>query len=245
MKRFIALLAFAAAAFASAGAHAQRYAVLSLIGDRMQLAYAKGVEGQPVDRIERRWIPLDDSRIDRFTLGAANEVLKKIAPNEEPVLLQAFDRTYFDTSAGTQVVIDWIRQLAKDQKGPKVTHAILITKTTYDGIPALQKPYVGSGTLEGVGFFVGREAPPKGLDPNSGGPGFLSPFAYFEVTLVELDSGKVLRRERGTASNMLSAVGTDTGNPWDTLPADKKVQALADLVRKELETVLPKVIKPS
>jgi hypothetical protein len=240
--RYLFAVVATALSFAALDAHAQRYAVLSLIGDRMQLAYAKGVEGQPVDRIERRYIPLDDSRIDQYTLKAANDVLKKIAPGAEPVLLQAFDRTYFDTSAGTATVIEWIRQLAKQQKGPAVTHAILITKLQYDGIPALQKPYIGSSALEGVGFFVGREAPPKGLDPNSGGPGFLSPFAYFEVTLVELASGRVLRQERGTASTMLSAAGTDSGNPWDTLPADRKVQALMDLVRRELEIVLPKVI---
>ena len=145
-------------------------------------------------------------------------------------------------TSGTSVIIDWTRQLVKDAK-PKVTHALLITKIQYEGVPALQKPFVGGGTLEGVGFFVGREAPPKGMDPNSGGPGFLSPFAYFQVTLVDLASGKVVREEKGTASNMLSATGTDSGNPWDTLSAGQKLQAIIDLVKRELEIVLPKVLK--
>jgi hypothetical protein len=243
MRRFIAIVFMALAGFGAALAHAQqRYAVISLIGDRMEIAYAKGVEGQPVDRIERRYIPLDDSSIDRHTLLAANEVLKKLVPGTDPVLLQAFDRSYFDVTAGTGAVIEWMRQLAKDAK-PKVTHAILITKIQYEGVPAIQKAFVGGGTLEGVGFFVGREAPLKGMDPNSGGPGFLSPFAYFQVTLVDLATGKVVREEKGTASTSLSATGTDTGNPWDTLSADRKVQAIIDLVKKELEIVLPKVLK--
>jgi hypothetical protein len=243
MRRFIAIVFVALAGFGAALAQAQqRFAVISLIGDRMELAYAKGVDGQPVDRIERRYIPLDDSRIDRYTLLAANDVLKKLAPGPDPVLLQAFDRSYFDVSSGTGAIIDWTRQLVKDAK-PKVTHALLITKIQYEGVPALQKPFVGGGTLEGVGFFVGREAPPKGMDPNSGGPGFLSPFAYFQVTLVDLASGKVVREEKGTASNMLSATGTDSGNPWDTLSAGQKLQAIIDLVKRELEIVLPKVLK--
>ena len=245
MRRFIAIVFVALAGFGAALAQAQqRFAVISLIGDRMELAYAKGVDGQPVDRIERRYIPLDDSRIDRYTLLAANDVLKKLAPGPDPVLLQAFDRSYFDVTSGTSVIIDWTRQLVKDAK-PKVTHALLITKIQYEGVPALQKPFVGGGTLEGVGFFVGREAPPKGMDPNSGGPGFLSPFAYFQVTLVDLASGKVVREEKGTASNMLSATGTDSGNPWDTLSAGQKLQAIIDLVKRELEIVLPKVLKPA
>ena len=68
MRSLFAVLAVVLS-FTALDAHAQRYAVISLIGDRMQLAYARGVDGQPVDRIERRYIPLDDSSIDRATLG--------------------------------------------------------------------------------------------------------------------------------------------------------------------------------
>ena len=242
MRRFLLALAtfLSLAAFDAA---AQRYAVISLIGDRMQLAYAKGVEGQPVDRIERRWVTLDDTTIDRAALLAVNEGLREMVPGSEPVLLQAFERPLFDISAGTAAVVDHIRQLVRNEKGPRVTRAVIISKTTYDGIPALQKPHIGSGTLEGVGFFVGRTPPPAGLDPNSAGPGFLSPFAYFEVALVDLVSGRVLNRERGTASNAISAQGTDTGNPWDTLSGQQKVQAIVNLVQTELKIVLPKVLK--
>ena len=241
MRRFIAIVLVALAGFGAALAHAQRYAVISLIGDRMELAYAKGVEGQPVDRIERRFIPLEDSRIDRYTLLAANDLIKKLAPGADPVLLQAFDRGYFDIDAGTAAIVDWMRTLVKDSR-PKVTHAILIKKMQYEGVPAVQKPFVGGGTLEGVGFFVGREAPPAGVDPNAGGPGFLSPFAYFEVSLVDLESGRVLRIEKGTASTTLSATGTDTGNPWDALSGQQKLEKIMELVKKELELVMPKVL---
>ena len=136
-------------------AHAQRYAVISLIGDRMQIAYARGVEGQPVDRIDRRYLPLDDTALDRAALLAANDKLRELVPSSEPVLLQAFDRTLFDTGGGTASIIEWVRQTVKDQKGAKVTRALLITKATYDGIPALQKPFVGSGTL-GTRCLSGR-----------------------------------------------------------------------------------------
>lgn len=230
---------------AALDASAQRYAVISLIGDRMQIAYAKGVEGQPVDRIERRWVPLEDTTIDRAALLAVNDKLRELVPGSEPVLLQAFERPLFDISVGTAPIVDHIRQQVRNEKGARVTRAVIVSKTQYDGIPALQKPYIGSGALEGVGFFVGRTAPPPGLDPNSAGPGFLSPFAYFEVTTVDLVTGKVLHRERGTASNAISAQGTDTGNPWDTLSGHQKVQSLVNLVQTELGSVLPKVLRPS
>ena len=239
-QRVASLVVLACALVGAVAAHAQdRYAVISLIGDKMQLAYARGVEGQPVDRIERRYIPLDDSSIDRAALLAANEQIQKLKPGSEPVLLQAFDRSYFDTSGGTGAVVEWIRQLVKDKK---VTRAIIITKLTYEGIPDLQKAFVGSRWLEGVGFFVGRTPPPTGSDPMSAGPGFLSPFAYFQVTLVDLRSGQVLREERGLASTAISATSTDSGNPWDTLSGTQKVQTLTSLVSRELALVMPKVM---
>jgi hypothetical protein len=239
MKRLLALLAIGAAACSTLAAHAQTYAVISLIGDKMQLAYARGVEGQPVDRIERRYIPLDDTSIDRAALLAANEQIRKLKPGAEPVLLQAFERSYFDVSAGTGALVEWIRTLVKDKK---VTHAVIITKLNYDGIPDLQKSFIGSRSLEGVGFFVGRTPPPTGSDPMSAGPGFLSPFAYFQVTLVDLRSGQVLREERGLASTAISATSTDSGNPWEALSATQKVRTLTDLVSRELAIVMPKVL---
>jgi hypothetical protein len=41
----------------------------------------------------------------------------------------------------------------------------------------------------------------------------------------------------------LSATNTDTGNAWDALSAERKLQTIIDLVKKELEIVLPKVLK--
>src|SRR5947207_6239093 len=153
---FAAALVVAAAVFAPLAAHAQKYAVISLIGDRMQLAFARGVEGQPVDRIERRYVPLDDSAIDRAALLAVNEQVKKLKPGSEPVLLQAFERSYFDTSGGTSAIIEWIRQLDKDKK---VTHAILLTKHVYGGIPQVEKSDVGNADLDAGAALVGRRPP--------------------------------------------------------------------------------------
>ena len=238
MQRFAAatlLLLFCAAGHA---ADARRYAVLSLIGDKLQLAYAVGVVGAPVDSIERRWVPLDDTAIDKAALLAVSDQVKSLE-HTEPVLLQAWERNLFDTSAGTGAVVEWVRQLTRDKN---VTHAILITKLAYDGIPALQKPFVGNATLEGVGFFVGRTPPPTGADPNSAGPGFLSPFAYFRVSLIDLRTGQVVKQERGLASDTIDASGTMTGNPWETLDSRQKIDKLQGMVRTELASVMPKVL---
>jgi hypothetical protein len=239
MNRLLAAIVVAAAACSALAAHAQRYAVISLIGDRIQLAFARGVAGQPVDSIERRFVPLEDSYLDRAAVLAADEQIRRLKPGSDPVLLQAYERSYFDGAAGTAALIEWIRGLVKDKK---VTHAVLITKISYDGIPDLQKPFIGNRSLEGVGFFVGRTPPPTGSDPMGAGPGFLSPFAYFQVAVVDLRTGRVVREERGLASTAISATSTDSGNPWEALTATQKVRTLTDLVSRELAIVMPKVL---
>jgi hypothetical protein len=239
-QRLLGAVAIAAAGLAAAAAHAQRYAVISLIGDRMQIAYASGVEGQPVDRITRRYVALDDTTIDRAVLLAANDKLRELVPGSDPVLLQAFERTYFDIDAGTAGIIDWIRQLVRKEKGPRVTHAVIVTKMQYDGIPALQKPYVGSGTLEGVGFFVGRESPPAGAGPNAGGPGFLAPFAYFRLELIDIAKGAVLREEKVVASRTFA--NSHTANPWANLTNAEKIAVLQDIIRRETANAVPRLV---
>ena len=238
LQRLAAAFLLLVVAAAACAAEPRRYAVLSLIGDKLQLAYAVGVVGAPVDTIERRAVPLDDTAIDKAALIAVNDQVKSLE-HTEPVLLQAWERALFDTSAGTAAVVEWVRSLTK---GKDVTHAILITKLAYNGVPALQKPFVGSGMLEGVGFFVGRTPAPAGADPNSAGPGFLSPFAYFRVSLIDLKTGQVVKEERGLASDTIDASNTMSGNPWEALDARQKIEKLQQMVRTELASVMPKVL---
>jgi hypothetical protein len=248
MLRLLAALLFLSALATTAGAaDARRFAVLSLIGDKLQMAQAKPLEGTPVDRIERNQLPLDDPMLDRTALQTINEELRRSQPTTPPVLLQATEPGMFDDQAkllepgsGGAALLGKIR----DQlKGTQSTHLIVVVKDRYDGIPDLQRSFVGTKELDGIGFFVGRTASPLPGDASAVGPGFLAPFAYFRVALIDLASGRVLKQERANASTAISAETTLTGNPWEALSAQQKVRTLQDLIRRELARIMPVLLK--
>ena len=247
MRILLAAVLLSTIVTAAGAAETRRFAVLSLIGDKLQMAQAKPLEGTPVDRIERNQLPLADPTIDRTALQAINEELRRAQPASTPVLLQATEPGMFDDQAkllepggGGAALLDKIR----DQlKGTRSTHLILVVKDRYDGIPDLQRSFVGTKELDGIGFFVGRTASPLPGNPSAVGPGFLAPFAYFRVALIDLGSGAVLKQERALASTAISAEQTMTGNPWETLNAQQKVRTLQDLIRSELARIIPALLK--
>lgn len=241
-----ALLSLTLAGTASA-AEVRRFAVLSLIGDKLQFAQAKPLEGTPVDRIERNFVGLGEPVIDRTVLQAANEALRRIDPTAVPTLLQATEPVMFDDQAtltqpgpGKNVLLDKIRDQLKNTGA---THLVVALKDQYDGVPDLQRSFVGSKELNGIGFFVGRTASPLPNNAAAAGPGFLAPYAYFRVALIELRSGKVLKSERANASTAISAEQSMTGDPWETLSSQQKVSVLQDLIRREVARVVPLVVK--
>jgi len=64
-----------------------------------------------------------------------------------------------------------------------------------------------------------------------------------EERAIEAGGSLTVRSERGLASDLISASGTDTGNPWDALSGQQKVKKLTDMVRAELGMVMPKLLK--
>lgn len=241
----LALLSLALACPAVA-ADARRYALMSLIGDKLQIATAKAIDSAMVDRIERNHLPLTDATIDRTAMQAANDAIKSVQPTMVPVLLEAKDAVFFNDQETLTDVATGRPLLAKlrDQlKNTGVTHLIVVLKDRYDGVPDLQRAFVGSRELEGVGFFIGRTASPLAANPSMPGPSFLAPFAYFRVALIDLGSGILLRQERAQASSAISAEQSMSGNAWEVLNAQQKVQVLQDMIRREMARVIPALLK--
>jgi hypothetical protein len=108
----------------------------------------------------------------------------------------------------------------------------------------VRKGSVGSGHLEGIGFYVDRDARMRRSDTGEVGIGFLAPYAYIKVILVNLALGEVVREHMVTASNTISAARNKEGfDPWDALDSTQKVAAINRLVRAELNKVVPAMLQ--
>ena len=77
------------------------------------------------------------------------------------------------------------------------------------------------------------------------GVGFLAPYAYLSISLVDLKTGAVLRT-RTTSETMSIGTGASPSqtHPWDAVPAATKVEALNGVIRKAVAAGVPLVLTP-
>ncbi|MGZ9080518.1 MAG: hypothetical protein ACXW2A_19535, partial [Burkholderiales bacterium] len=73
--------------------------------------------------------------------------------------------------------------------------------------------------------------------------GFIGPYAYFVVSLVELPSGRVVGRSVVTQTTSASSAFQASFTPWTALTADQKVNMLDGLIRAGVQRAVPEVLK--
>ena len=224
----------------------RKYAVLSLVGDQLLIVkYVVGT-GSHLDRNERQFVPLDDPAIDRAAVFAVDEALRRLDPAATPLLLSAREPALFaaqakalDEGGDAGRLLEPIRRLMREGEA---THLIVVTKYRHEAALKFSEGHVGSGFLEGVGFYIDSAKMTNRSDTGERGRGFLAPFAYFRISLIDLAGGRVIKEERVIASIARSAARSESGSPWEALSAEDKVRVLQGLMRRETTRVIPALI---
>jgi hypothetical protein len=74
--------------------------------------------------------------------------------------------------------------------------------------------------------------------------GFLAPYAYFQVLLINLESGDVEKSDSVAASTSFSAARNKEGfDPWDALSSAQKVWAIRRLLQTEVARVTTELLQ--
>ena len=233
------LLLFCAAA--ANGQDARKYAVLSLVGDRIMLVQrVPAFETQP-ERNVVEFLDLPDKVFDQTVRIAANEVLLLGDRNNKPVLLDARDPALYQQQARLLEEAPAVRRLLE---GTGATHLILVSRLRQEAMLQSAEGHMGgSGALEGLGFYLDRSRPLIASTTGDAAFGFLGPFAYFQITVYDVARGRVLRQEQITASRTISAGRSPTGDPWQVLTPNQKVQVLQKMLTEEIGKTLPRVVR--
>jgi hypothetical protein len=237
----LALLAIATAAHAADG---RKFAVMSLIGDQMLVVQYVPMIGGRIDRNTRDYLQLDDPVVDKTALLAADQALKQMDAANKPVLLFARQRSLYEASGallegGSMTkLLDLLRPLLQ---GTGATHLVLFTKVRSEARMQLRDATLGSGMIEGVGFYVDPATEIKLGGTGESATGFVGAFAYFQVSVIDLATGAVVRAERVTASRTRSAANTKAADVWTGISGQEKMRTLQDLVRDEVARTVPKV----
>lgn len=241
MRKFLVFLLLLAGALPALGQQRQ-YAILSLIGDRLMVAqYYPNESAFRTDGNLQAVVQLDDNAFDKSALQAADGALKAIDKSAKPVLLVAKDTSLYDAQAAlaksNQSSTALLERIDPMLRGSGATHLVLITKLKHEArVQVLKDTMLGSGELEGVGFYVdaGRGSPGQmGSTTNA----VLGPFAYFRLELIDLATRNVVKEEKVVASRTFSNPGS--ANPWATLTNAEKIGTLQDIIRRETARAIP------
>jgi hypothetical protein len=239
MARVI-LAAFAMLVSASVMAADRSYAVMSLVGDGLLVVQYRGKTGSSLSGRQRQAIPVADPVFDRTALLAVEAAVKRAQPKSEVILLAGRDAGLLDvqskglgSNGAAQAIADaLVPRLPKTE----ATHLIIVTKAQSASALRVDQSVVDTGPLEGLGFYVDPSIvtrPPEG-SAASGSQGLLAPFAYFDVALVDLASGKVVGERPVYASYSYVESQTGSLSPWEALSSQEKMRILTKLEGDEV-----------
>lgn len=228
-------------------AQSRHYAILSLVGDEMMIVQREMQTGSRLDTNARQSVTMPDATIDRGVLLAVDDAVRRAEPNAKTTLLVSRRQAVYDSVAralekgGTTAnAFEAVRPVVASAKG--ATHLILVTKYRHPAMLRLRDGHIGSGTLEGVGFYVDYGSTARSYDTNEAERGLISPYAYFRVSLIDMASGKVIAEDRVIGSKAHTVPTGTIGNAWAALTPQEKDSRLQEVIREETARVVPMVI---
>ena len=218
---------------------ARRVAVLSLMGGSLSIVTHTPSTGTHLSQneVEDRAVP--NGIFDKAATAAADEAARKSDPTVVTILLSpqqpalaAIQDKMIDAQgfAAPPSLVNSLNEL-------RATHLLLLTKHRDSAKLQGAQGFMGSGTLSGLGYYVDRHLHVKSADTGATALGFLAPFAYFKISLVDLNSGDVVKQRLVTVgSTIFPGDGPDPGDPWAVLDATQKADLLRDLVKRAVES---------
>jgi len=246
MRRLLAALALFLAAGVAGAQDGRRIAVLSLVGDQLVVVQRELTTGTRIDRNTRTLVPLGSSALDNAMVLAVEREIQRVDPSAQTVLLAArrpelyaLQSRGLEEQAAFKSLVEAVREVAARANA---THLVLVTKHRSRARLEVSDGALGDGLLEGLGFYVD---PTRKMDHLTGGErseGFIAPYAYFLVTLVDLKTGAVLSQRPATES--ASAASQKVLTPWQALSADQKAEMLEKLIRLGVNRTVPEVVRP-
>ena len=212
------------------------YAVLSLIGDKINIVGHQATVGSKMDRNRHGTMVVEARALDDTAVIAASDAIGRFDPRASIVMLSSNDPALYELQSELFEPQEKSRALlesaiAVPARSQHATHVVLIRKHRSDALMRLDRLYVGSGKIEGVGFYVDANLVTTNSDTHAQGRGFLAPFAYIKVTLIDAQTMAIIREQTVEESMALSTARAEGSlNPVDVLTPAQKTSALRSMI---------------
>ena len=229
-------------ASAAASTPLHTIAVISLVGDRIDVVTAVRQTGRLNDANEHNLVPFAAAGLDVTALSAAKTQLKKLDPTLDVALLAASRPETYEAQDslfdGDRVKLP--AEIATAVEREHASQLVLVTR--YRGEARLNgtNGALGTGKIGGLGFYLDSVARIKSSKTGAVERGMIAPFAYVELSLVDVATSAVVRRTNATNSYLLGTAGMPAdANPWDILTPEQKVEALQRVLGRAVREALP------
>jgi hypothetical protein len=243
------LIAALAASLLTCAAHAastsSSYAVISLVGDKLDIVTYEPQIGSQLDSNKHMLLALPQDEIDIAALRAVNRSLHAAVPGAQVALLAASTPDSFADQdrifGGDHVSLPAEIDAAVRREGAGLL--VLVTKRRGEARMKVGDGYLGGGKLVGLGYYIDTQMAMQNSDTGVQAMGFLAPYVYIDVSLVDLASLTLVRREAIMTSSVIGPPGkTPAAHPWDSLTSQEKVATLEAMLATALERVVPTVV---
>jgi len=231
------------------------YAILSLVGDRLDIVVREIQIGTRINANRRESHEMPGSVFDDVAVASAAKSVRAAQQGAEvshlntrsPVLF-AKHRELFEVSKDVMAMPDAIREALK---GQGATHLVLITKHREEALFRFaDRNNEGAGTLEGLGFYLDTTVETYNYNPKTGdrsksGIGFIAPYAFVTVQVAEFPSGRVLGRKSVADYQMVGSGNSesDVSQPWQAMTAAQKARAVAKVVESAVGKAADEVLR--
>jgi hypothetical protein len=229
----LAVLALAMPASAQTGG----WAALSLVGNRIEIVAAQDSVGSNLDRNERRAFDDAQGTLDRIVLQAVDAAVRRQRSGAAVTMLALGASPLYEQPErlfdGRQLALPG--RLVDAIEASKASRLILVTKLRDAVRLPLADQVVGKGTVRGLGFYIDNAIRIQMRNSGDSADGVLAPFVYVRLTLVDVQSGEVVRevlvREMETHA---TAENPQALRPWDVMSLEQKIERLQRLIEQSV-----------
>ncbi|RZJ07376.1 MAG: hypothetical protein EOP39_16555 [Rubrivivax sp.] len=211
-----------------------KFAALSLLGDRVQLLSLTPARGDTVHSGE--WTATPAGALDDAVLQAINVTIKAVDDKREVKLYTASTRSLFGDPEALfvdgKLALPGNLGVAVRKSGAATL--LVVTRSPQEAALARALPARILTTLDGPGFVLDqRPSDQIGFDGRPRQPVF-APFVSIRVALIDLADMKLRREQSLVVASRLPLAADAVGNPWAATTPEQRVNALEALISAEL-----------
>jgi hypothetical protein len=207
-------------------------AIVSLVADKLTVTGFESTTGTNLNVNPTESLPLTGDALERAVLRTAMSAVNNTKAGRAVPLLVNDAQLYAIQdqviNGETARVPDSLLQTLVAQKA---THLVLVTKHRAVANMKTGVVQLGSGRVEGLGFYIDRIRELHTLGTGHRSVGYLAPHVFVRVSLIDLPQSKVIATRTVTASTVVTSNDKTTGaDPWDLLDSAAKMKAIEALI---------------